>query len=206
MYILLSAKYYFCSNSSIDISVIIATQFTAFRKQPTNCDLDVKSLELIAADKNSDAHRKTLKVVEDIAFRVSGAVYRIHFNPDQAEYEKLTREYFAVLDEFEALLSKQPYIMGENISLADVIMYASIIRLPLVYSTMFRVNLKPMNDITYPNLWGLVKRIHNTGNVGTCIVPRAVKVNYYSSKPLVEKAGKTIPIGPMCDLFDGVCY
>ena len=164
--------------------------------------MDVNTIDLIPTDKNSNTHKEILKMVNNIATKVSEAVYRIHFNPNQQEYEALTREYFVVLDEFENLLSKQSYIMGQHITLADIIMYASIIRLPLIYSTMFRVNLKPMDSNTYPKLWGLICNIHHIGNISQCIDPHAIKVNYYSAKTLNEKSGRTIPIGPMCDLFD----
>jgi putative glutathione S-transferase len=171
------------SNSSIDIAIMIATQFTAFQSDPSRL--------LIPSGGEASARAG----LQSLHGKINIAVYQIHFQPDQREYERKVVAFYGELDALEAQLSKQTYVTGETLSLLDLSLFATLVRLPLVYATMFRVSLKCFNDKNYPNLCALTRRLYE--QIGSTVDMRGILTNYYTSAPLNAKSGKTIPMVPM---------
>jgi len=178
------------NNSSLEIAVILSTMFRRFQKQPT--------LDLFPSTLGEAPLRAKF---QDIHARVNIKVYRAHFSVDQAEYEGHIRDFFSTLDEFEAHLSAQDWVMGSAPSLCDVMLFATLVRLPLVYSTVFRIAYKHMNERCYPSLTAFVRRLHGMADLSKCLQLRGILANYYTSVPLNKKAGKTVPLAPE-SLFD----
>ncbi|CRH85127.1 Glutathione S-transferase%2C C-terminal domain [Chlamydia trachomatis] len=90
---------------------------------------------------------------ETIYHAVNNGVYKVGFATDQAVYEE---KLDAALDELEALLSTQEYLVGNQFTEADIRLFTKLVRFDAVYYGHFKCNLKRLVD--YPHLWQYTKK------------------------------------------------
>ena len=93
---------------------------------------------------------------------INNGVYKTGFAASQAAYEEHVYPIFESLDRLEEHLGQQghhPYLFGENITEADIRLYATIVRFDVAYFTIFRANLK-MIRYEYPRLHDWVRRLY----------------------------------------------
>ncbi|MEF8802136.1 MAG: glutathione S-transferase family protein [Halolamina sp.] len=102
-------------------------------------------------------------IVEAIYEPINNGVYRAGFAATQAAYDEAVAELFDALDHWESVLADQRYLAGDGqrLTLADVAMFATLVRFDHVYHTHFKCNRRPIHE--YPNLWGYTKDIYQTG-------------------------------------------
>ena len=139
------------SNNSADIAKFFATEFRQF--SPVKDTLDLCP---------ADTKDKVLAQCDRLAQDVNIQVYKAHFCPEQKVFEELCEQFWGTLDEFENLLSKQRFVLGEQMSLADIFLYVTIIRFDIVYGPMFRLNKRNVR-FEMPHLWGHTRRVFQAG-------------------------------------------
>ena len=77
--------------------------------------------------------RAEIDRVNDIVYpNVNNGVYRAGFATTQEAYEEAAREIFATLDQLEARLSRQRYLVGARITEADWRLFTTLIRFDTV--------------------------------------------------------------------------
>ena len=116
--------------------------------------------DAIAGD-DADFYPKPLRAEIDrlndlIYANVNNGVYRCGFAKSQAAYEQAYDALFATLDELEARLSEQRYLLGRQITEADWRLFPTLVRFDVAYFSLFRCNKKRIAD--YPNLSNLHAR------------------------------------------------
>jgi putative glutathione S-transferase len=124
---------------------------------------------------------------------VNNGVYRCGFAQTQTAYESACNGLFQTLAEIDAVLSQQPFLCGDSITLADVRLFTTLIRFEVAYAGLFKCNAKPI--AAYGHLYAYRRRIYNLpGMAETCNLA-AVKQDYYGNLfPL--NPGGIIPVGP----------
>lgn len=70
---------------------------------------------------------------------INNGVYRAGFSSKQEPYDRAVREVFAALDRVEEILSRQRYLAGSQLTLADVRLYTTLARFDPVYVGTFKV-------------------------------------------------------------------
>ncbi|MEL7332735.1 MAG: glutathione S-transferase C-terminal domain-containing protein [Cyanobacteria bacterium J06560_2] len=130
---------------------------------------------------------------EKIYATVNNGVYRCGFAQSQSAYDQAVSELFATLDELDALLSTHRYLCGNDVTLADVRLFTTLIRFDVAYHGIFKCNRRRITD--YPNLSGYLADIYQMpGIADTCDID-AVKRDYFGNLfPL--NPGGIVPIGP----------
>lgn len=182
------------NNNSLEIAVILSTQFKAFQKNT--------SLDLFPTHGDDTVATAMRSKFQEIHGTVNIKVYKAHFAQEQEEYEKHVREFFVTLDEYEKILGTQDFILGtDKPSICDIQLMTTLVRMPLVYSTLFRISYKHMNERCYPNLTKFVRRLHDMADLSQCLQLQGILTNYYTSVPINKKAGKTVPLAPE-NVFD----
>jgi putative glutathione S-transferase len=68
---------------------------------------------------------------------VNNGVYRGGFARMQAAYEQAFDELFQALDELEARLGRQRYLLGRQITVADWRLFATLVRFDVAYVSLF---------------------------------------------------------------------
>ena len=69
-------------------------------------------------------------------------MYKAGFATTQEAYELGFDAFFAALDKAEAVLSQSRYLTGDRLTLADVRIFPTLIRLDVLYNGVFKLNLK----------------------------------------------------------------
>ena len=100
------------------------------------------------------------------------------------------------LDELEALLAGQRYLVGGQLTEADVRLFTTLVRFDPVYVGHFKCNLRRLTD--YPRLWRYARRIYALPGVARTVDLREIKSHYYRSMPELNPSG-IVPRGPALD-------
>ncbi|APD48451.1 glutathione S-transferase C-terminal domain-containing protein [Synechococcus sp. CS-602] len=125
---------------------------------------------------------------------VNDGVYRCGFARTQAAYDRAEAELFGVLGELEATLSADgPWICGSQLSLADVVLFPTLIRMEMVYAPLFGCSRKPLWQ--FPALWDWRRRFHGLPGVEATCFPEAWRRDYFGALFPLQPSG-IVPAGP----------
>ncbi len=91
------------------------------------------------------------RINETIYQNVNNGVYRCGFARSQAAYDEAYDALFATLDDIEARLGRQRYLIGNQISEADWRLFPTLVRFDVAYFSLFKCNRKRIADCS--SLW-----------------------------------------------------
>jgi len=128
---------------------------------------------------------------------VNNGVYRAGFAVKQSAYEDGVRELFAALDGYEARLAKQRFLLGAQLTEADICFFTTLLRFDPVYHYHFKCNLRRLSD--YPALFGYLRDVYQTPGVAETCNLEHIKHHYFTSHPNVNPT-RIVPVGPLLDL------
>jgi putative glutathione S-transferase len=144
-----------------------------------------------------DGHREAIdRVVDDLYESVNRGVYWAGFADTQAEYEQAVTEVFDALDHWESVLADQRFLAADQLTLADLRLFATLVRFDNVYHTHFKCNSRRVVD--YPNLWGHTRDVYQLPGVADTVNVTHIKEHYYRSHDDINPTG-FVPVGPELD-------
>lgn len=130
-----------------------------------------------APDLYPEALRSDIDALNDILFHeVNNGVYKAGFAKSQQAYEQAYDVLFARLDQLEERLSTRRYLLGDQITDADVRLYVTLARFDVAYYSVFRTNRNRIVD--FPNLWNYAKDLYQTPGFGDTTDFEAIKRGY----------------------------
>jgi glutathionyl-hydroquinone reductase len=153
------------NNESSEIIRMLNSEFGAFGADPT--DFYPKHLR-------AEIDRINAQVYAN----VNNGVYRCGFARSQAAYDEAYDALFATLDEIEARLSRQRYLVGNQITEADWRLFPTLARFDVAYFSLFKCNRNRIAD--FPNLLNYVRELHAVPGVAETVKPRYYVMGYYS--------------------------
>src|SRR5439155_344404 len=114
---------------------------------------------------------------ETIYANVNNGVYRCGFAKSQSAYESAYDALFATLDELDARLSRQRYLLGRTITEADWRLFPTLVRFDVAYFSLFRCNKQRIAD--YPNLANYMRELYQLPGIArlgvlTTPAPKAI--------------------------------
>jgi len=127
---------------------------------------------------------------------INNGVYRAGFATMQEAYEQAVRILFGALDEVEARLSNQRYLVGDRPTEADWRLFTTLVRFDAVYHGHFKCNLRRIVD--YPNLWHYLRDLYQVAGVAETVSMEHIKRHYYGSHRHINPTG-IVPLGPELD-------
>ncbi|MBX3183102.1 MAG: glutathione S-transferase family protein [Polyangiaceae bacterium] len=128
--------------------------------------------------------------------QVNNGVYRAGFATTQEAYEEAVTELFEALDRLEELTASGSYLVGGQLTEADVRLFTTLVRFDAVYVGHFKCNLRRLVD--YPNLWAYTRRILALPGVAQTVRLSHIKNHYYQSHPTINPS-RVVPRGPLID-------
>jgi putative glutathione S-transferase len=128
---------------------------------------------------------------------VNNGVYRAGFATSQHAYDKAVTLLFAALDDLEERLSTQRYLLGNQLTEADIRLFTTLIRFDPVYVSHFKCDRKRIAD--YPALSGYVRDIYQINGIAETVNFDHIKQHYFTSHKMINPTG-IIPVGPEFDL------
>jgi len=172
------------SNESAEIIRMLNSEFDALDARQGSANIDLYPHDL----------REDIDAINAFVYdRINNGVYKTGFATSQAAYEEAFDRLFAGLDELERRLEGRRFLVGEQLTEADVRLFTTLLRFDPVYVTHFKCNLRRVAD--YPNLAAFVKRLLDIPGVRDTVDLHHIKHHYYVSHKQLNPSG-IVPKGP----------
>lgn len=127
---------------------------------------------------------------------INNGVYRCGFAKSQEAYNQAYEELFDALDYLETHLQDKHYLVGNQLTEADIRLFVTLIRFDAVYYSHFKCNKKQLRD--YPEIWRYLRELYAKPEFAETINFYHIKHHYYESHPSLNPSG-IVPIGPEID-------
>jgi glutathionyl-hydroquinone reductase len=118
------------------------------------------------------------RINEMVYTNVNNGVYRCGFARSQDAYDAAYDGLFATLDELEARLGRQRYLVGHQITEADWRLFPTLVRFDVAYFSLFKCNRNRIAD--FPNLANYMRELYQVPGVAETVKARYYVINYYS--------------------------
>ena len=148
----------------------------------------VKILNKIGDDQNT----KRTKIIDDsdqlldlIHNSINDGVYKCGFARNQSAYEKASKNLFSSLDKVDDILKNNggPWLLGQELSLADIYLFPTLVRWELIYSILFKCTQKDISE--YKNILRWRLKFFNLKEVrDTCFEEEWMQDYYTALFPL----------------------
>jgi putative glutathione S-transferase len=138
------------------------------------------------------------RVNERVYDTLNNGVYKSGFASTQEAYEEAVVPVFETLDWLEERLTGRRWLVGEQLTEADIRLFTTLLRFDLVYHGHFKCNLRRISD--YPRLWSYTRALYQHPGVRETVDFEHIKRHYYQSHRHLNPRG-IVPLGPMLD-FD----
>lgn len=124
---------------------------------------------------------------------VNNGVYRCGFAGSQEAYDAAYDRLFARLDWLEEHLSTRRYLVGEQLTLADVRLWPTLVRFDAAYHGHFKCNRSKLTEM--PVLWAYARDLWQTWDFGSTVNFEHIKEHYYGVHLDINPTG-IVPKGP----------
>jgi glutathionyl-hydroquinone reductase len=122
-------------------------------------------------------------------------VYTVAAARDQGEYDFAMDELFSFLDGLERQFADgRRFLLGETVTLADILTFAPLVRFDAVYNPLFRATRKRLVD--YRRLAAFVKRVHDLPGVAETVRLDHILAHYYDGDWAVARRRGIVPEAP----------
>jgi len=124
---------------------------------------------------------------------INNGVYKCGFAKSQQAYDRAFHHLFNTLDAIDDILSTNPYLVGNELTEADIRVFTTLVRFDLVYYFHFKCNLKRIID--YPNIWRYLQTLYKIPEIKITVHFDDIKTHYYRSQLTINPMG-IIALGP----------
>lgn len=141
-----------------------------------------------------EALRGEIDAVNDLVYgNINNGVYKCGFATTQEAYDEAFDALFRALDEVEARLGRQRYLVGARLTEADWRLFTTLVRFDPVYFGHFKCNRQRIAD--FPNLQNYLRELYQHPGVAETVDFRHIKGHYYESHRTINPTG-IVPKGP----------
>jgi glutathionyl-hydroquinone reductase len=169
------------TNDYPQITLDLSTQWTAHHRAG-------------APDLYPEHLRAEIDAVAETNFHtVNNGVYKAGFATSQEAYEKAFDALFARLHELDGLLAGQRYLVGGQLTEADVRLFTTLVRFDAAYHGHFKCNLRKLTEL--PHLWAYARDLFQTPGFGSTTDFGHIKTHYYATHEQINPT-RIVPKGP----------
>ncbi|WP_017604404.1 glutathione S-transferase family protein [Nocardiopsis alkaliphila] len=136
-----------------------------------------------------EIERISAQIYQDL----NNGVYRSGFAPDQKRYDAAVRDVFTRLDALEEHLTGRRYLVGEHLTLADLRLWATLVRFDAAYHGHFKCNRRKLTE--YPALWAYARDLYQTPGFGDTTNLEHIRTHYYAVHTAINPTG-IVAVGP----------
>jgi putative glutathione S-transferase len=129
---------------------------------------------------------------ERIYNSLNNGVYRAGFASSEEAYEEAYMDVFNTLDWLEPYLKDRSYVVGDQLTEADIRLFVTLVRFDPAYFSLFKTNRQRIAD--YPNLSAYLDRLLQIPAFAENTSVDHIKAGYYSVKALNPNG--IVPAGP----------
>ncbi|SDK29084.1 putative glutathione S-transferase [Nocardioides sp. YR527] len=140
------------------------------------------------------ALREEMDEVDKRVFtEVNNGVYRCGFAGSQEAYDAAYARLFAALDWLEERLSKQRYLVGDQLTESDIRLFTTLARFDAVYHGHFKCNRQKL--VEFPALWAYARDLYQRPGIGETLDFDQIKQHYYVVHTDLNPT-QIVPAGP----------
>ncbi|MEW6991011.1 glutathione S-transferase family protein [Colwelliaceae bacterium 6441] len=136
------------------------------------------------------------EINEFVYHNINNGVYKTGFATEQAAYQEAYQALFSALDNVEALLAKQRYLVGDSITEADWRLFTTLIRFDAVYFGHFKCNQRQLEQ--YPHIANYIRALYQYPDIAETVDFYHIKRHYYFSHTMINPT-QVVPMGPDID-------
>jgi putative glutathione S-transferase len=140
-----------------------------------------------------DVREEMDQVMQRIYTDVNDAVYQCGFAGSQDSYVDAYDRLWVAMDWIEERLTDRRYLMGDQITEADVRLFTTLVRFDAVYHGHFKCNRNKLTEM--PSLWGYARDLFQTPGFGETVDFDQIKAHYYRVHRDINPSG-IVPNGP----------
>ena len=138
--------------------------------------------------------REEIEEVSELVYHdVNNGVYKCGFAGSQEAYDKAYETLWARMDWLEERLASQRYLVGDQLTLADVRLWPTLVRFDAAYHGHFKCNRHKLTEM--PVLWAYARDLWQTHGFGSTVNLEHVKAHYYATHLDINPTG-VVPQGP----------
>lgn len=174
------------NQESLDIVKDFATRFEAFHKE------GAPKLYL-------ESDRKAIdQWTQKIGSALMAAPYQADSAESQEEYDQAIDLFYETLKAIDEELAEHEYLVGDYLTMADIILYTPLVRFDPLYYPALGVNKYRLQD--FPHLWAHLKKLHRIPAFNQSTNFDAIKKGSYLGKNGRERFGREVILaGPSLD-------
>lgn len=139
------------------------------------------------------------EVMVRVYTEVNNGVYRCGFAGSQQSYDAAYDRLWAAIDWLEQRLADRRYLMGDDITEADVRLFTTLARFDAVYHGHFKCNRNRLTD--QPNLWRYARDLYHLPAFGQNTDFEQIKQHYYVVHTDINPT-QIVPKGPDLSVWD----
>lgn len=155
--------------------------------------------ELTDTDVDLYPSEEVTEVIDEIYEPINNGVYKAGFADSQDAYETAVEELFNALDYWDGVLGTQRYLVGQQLTAADLRLFATLVRFDHVYHTHFKCNKQHI--YAYENLWPYTRDIYQTDGIEKTVNMDHITRHYYRSHGDVNPK-RLVGVGPRIDFSE----
>jgi putative glutathione S-transferase len=139
------------------------------------------------------AQREEIEVVNSRIYdSINNGVYKAGFATTQTAYNDAYNSLFKSFDWLEERLSKQRYLVADNITEADWRLFTTLIRFDAVYHGHFKCNRQKLNE--FHHISNYVNELYQVAGVSETVDLEYTKIHYYGSHLTINPT-QIVPLG-----------
>lgn len=144
------------------------------------------------------AHRAEIDEVNEFVYHnINNGVYKCGFALTQEAYNEAYDNLFAALDQVEQSLSKQRYLVGEQMTEADWRLFTTLVRFDAVYVGHFKCNKQQIAE--YHHIQNYLRELYQLPGIAETVNMQHIKAHYYRSHAHINPT-QIVPAGPKLSL------
>lgn len=164
-----------------------------------------EAFQEVAETKSDYSPASLLSEIDDwnayIYPKLNNGVYRAGFARSQAGYDEGVKDVFEALDRIEKTLETRTWLLGDQLTEADIRLFPTLARFDVAYWSAFKCNLRRLID--YPNLWAYARRFFALPGVAETVKLDIYRRGYHSPSEARNPHG-IVPLGPRVDFSEAV--
>lgn len=126
-------------------------------------------------------------VLDAIYEPINNGVYKSGFAKSQKAYDEAVNALFQALDSQEAVLEQRDFLVGEQLTEADICLFTTLIRFDSVYFVHFKCSRQRIAD--YPNLSAYLRRLYEVPEIKATVDMTHIRRHYFESHRSVNPFG-----------------
>ena len=169
------------TNDFPQLTLDLSTEWSAFHREG-------------APDLYPTPLREEIDAVNELVYRdVNNGVYRCGFASTQEAYEAAFVRLFDRLDWLGERLADRRYLVGEQLTEADVRLFTTLVRFDAAYHGHFKCNRQKLSEM--PVLWAYARDLFQTPGFGDTVDFDHIKRHYYQTHDQINP-NRIVPVGP----------